>query len=692
MSEEARPARANRALVDLALLRAELGLLLSEVDAALGAADEEAAGALLARARATAPGALGEEGAAALFLNAPVGQATIDPAGTLHAANAGVLRLFGIPIEEAAGLGIHRRVPRDARPDWFGLLHTVFDDRRRGEVELPVRLTGGERRWLRVVASPLPEVADRPPRALALFWDVSEERAALARLRQSEAGFRSLIERLPEAVIVHRAGVVHYANPAAGRCFGVAEPVELVGEDVERLVADADLAAARAAWLTAVRTRDAGPTRVGRLCRADGETWVARITDLLVVFDGDWAVVTVAHDLTEQRALQARLMLADRLSNMGTLAAGLAHEINNPLQYMMANTEVVRGELRGLASAVRAGESEPAALADALDEAAGHLADVASGERRVADLVRELRGFSRVSDERTAVSIPAVVRAALRVAGNELQFRARLELDLPGDLPPVYADEGRLFQVFLNLLINAAQAIPPGAADRHRVSVTARGGDGVVVVSVEDTGCGMSSEQVERVFEPFYTTKEVGQGTGLGLAICATIVRGMDGSVEVSSSPGEGSTFRVTLPVLAELDDDVPPLEPAPPPARPRRRRVLLVDDERAIRDALSRALGRRHDVVAVAGAVDAIAVLESDAAFDLVLSDVLMDRGSGADLHNWIALHRPALSRRLAFMTGGAFLPAAAEFVRGVRVPVIEKPVTVEQVEELLSEPPDAG
>jgi PAS domain S-box-containing protein len=679
----------SRALLDAARLRDRLTQLIGDLDGALAACDVDLASAALAEAQQVAPGSLGL-GSHERFLNGPLGQATIDPSGTVHVANAGVIRLLRLPRERVVGHSLAGVLVRGARPQWFEMLHKVFGGGERVVLEVPLAaspIAGTEvgSRWIRVAASPLPGPPGASPKATVLFWDVSEERAALARLRQSEAGFRSLIERLPEAVIVHRNGQVGYANPSAARCFGVAAAVELVGERVEQLVHPEDMTECRTAWLAASRETAAPTPRHVRMRRADRGWWVAEVADLSVLFDGDWSVVTLARDLTEQRALQARLMLTDRLSNMGTLAAGLAHEINNPLQYMTANTQVVRADLAELAVELRAGtvRNEKAALR--LEEAGVCLSDVAAGEQRVGELVRELRGFSRVSDRQVPVDVAAVVKAALRVVGNELHFRARVVVDLPDTMPRVMADEGRLFQVFLNLLVNAAQAIPAGDADAHRVQVTTETVGQQVIVRVSDTGCGMDMDQAAHIFEPFYTTKDVGEGTGLGLAICASIVRGIGGDIEVASRPGEGSVFSVRLPVDPREKTQQGEAASAPVRRVSARCRVLVVDDEPAIRKALSRALGTRHEVVGAGSARDAVALLEDDDAFDLVLSDVLMDRGGGPELHDWLEAHRPALRERLVFMTGGAFMPRAAAFVEKVDRPVLDKPIRVDDVERIL-------
>ena len=246
-------------------------------------------------------------------------------------------------------------------------------------------------------------------------------------------------------------------------------------------------------------------------------------------------------DITEQRELQGRLLLADRLASMGTLAAGVAHEINNPLSFVIANAGLLGEVLPRLAS-----DGDEKALAEASDL----LNDVKDGAERVRKIVRDLKMFSRPEDTKSgAVDVRQVLESSINMAWNEIRHRARLVKDYGADTI-VEGNDAQLGQVFLNLLINAAQAIPEGNADQNEIRVVTRldpGDDTRIQVQIQDTGGGIPAAVLPRIFDPFFTTKPVGMGTGLGLSVCHGIVAKLGGDIKVDSKPGIGTTFSVLL-------------------------------------------------------------------------------------------------------------------------------------------------
>jgi nitrogen-specific signal transduction histidine kinase/CheY-like chemotaxis protein len=381
--------------------------------------------------------------------------------------------------------------------------------------------------------------------------------------------------------------------------------------------------------------------------------------------------LAVVEDVTEKKRLEAQLMLADRMASVGTLAAGVAHEINNPLAFILANLEFALAELRG--TSVDA--DIPRALSEARD-----------GGLRVREIVRDLKAFSRAdAEEREAVDLRRVLQSALGLAQNEIRHRARLEVEV-GDVPKVVGSEHRLGQVLLNLLINAAQSIPEGHANDHVVrAVTATAPDGRASVTVSDTGSGIPAEVLPRIFDPFFTTKPVGVGTGLGLSICHGIVSGLGGEILVESTPGKGSRFTVLLP---RAPDDARPAspEPARPAAPPRRGRILIVDDEALVGRAVTRILSQQHEVVARTSARAALDDVAAGQTFDLVLCDLMMPDMTGMELHARLREVAPALADRTVFLTGGAFTPTAREFLARVRNARIEKPFEPDQLRALVA------
>lgn len=381
-------------------------------------------------------------------------------------------------------------------------------------------------------------------------------------------------------------------------------------------------------------------------------------------------------DVSGQHLLQARLALTERLASVGTLAAGVAHEINNPLAWITSNLQFALEELARV-------KLETAHLS--LDEVSDALNDARAGADRVSTIVRDLKVFSRAPDEQTGlVDVRRVLESAVTMARNEIRHRANLERRFD-EVPLVKGNEGKLSQVFLNLLINAAHALPEGdVANQSIVLSTGEDKDGNAVVKVRDTGRGIDAEVLPQIFDPFFTTKPVGQGTGLGLAICHSIVSSLGGSIQVESTPGRGSTFKVTLPRAAveSRKSPVPSLAPALVP----RGVVALIDDEPSVLVALQRLLVPFHEVKTFTEpklALEALPGLRPD----VIFCDVMMPEMSGTEVYHRLRASHPVLAERLVFMTGGAFSESARDFLDQAQRPILDKPFTAEGVRHMANE-----
>jgi signal transduction histidine kinase len=372
----------------------------------------------------------------------------------------------------------------------------------------------------------------------------------------------------------------------------------------------------------------------------------------------------------ERRKMQEQLLISDRMASVGLLAAGTAHEINNPLASVLANLDLALRHVEELGR-----ERDNSERLTALRE---ELSDARESSERIRQIVRDLKLFSRADEEqKAAVDVRRVLESSLRMAQNELKHRARLVKDyIP--VPPVLGNESRLCQVFLNLLINAVQSMPEGHAEENEIGVsTGVDAAGRVQVSIRDTGSGMSQAVVKRLFTPFFTTKPVGVGTGLGLSICHRIVKTFGGDITVESTPGLGSTFNVHLPVAEAA---VPAVRTAelvqrtiPEPAR--RGRVLVVDDEPMVSTALRRVLAEDHDVVELNKAQDALARVQVGERFDVIVSDLMMPAMTGMDLYEALQKSVPEQASKMIFLTGGAFTARARTFLDTVPNLRIEKP-----------------
>ncbi len=379
--------------------------------------------------------------------------------------------------------------------------------------------------------------------------------------------------------------------------------------------------------------------------------------------------------LAELERTQEQLVMADRRVAVGRLAAGVAHEVNNPMASLSGNLEYVAAEVETLQSALTAmGTTE--AVTGSLSEVARALADCRRGARRVVHIVRSLKTFARDDeDTREALPLERPVEAAIDMAMHEIKHRARLVRRYV-EVAHVEANEVRLSQVFLNLLINAAHAIPDGDADLHEIRITLDvDREGRAIAEVSDTGCGMSPEVMARIFDPFFTTKAIGVGSGLGLSISRNIVQRLGGEISVRSQPGQGTTFRLTFPSCPSPRDPGPERMAKPPPGLAGMR-LLVVDDDPDVSEAIHRLLAGDANVVTASGGREALDLLSRGEPFDAVLCDLMMPDVSGPELHDALAARRPEVLARTIFMTGGVFTDSARAFVERWGGPLLDKPL----------------
>jgi signal transduction histidine kinase len=416
---------------------------------------------------------------------------------------------------------------------------------------------------------------------------------------------------------------------------------------------------------------------------ADPTTAIDADAHLKKPFDPQMLVATVGDLLLarEDRELQSRIAQTDRLASLGTLAAGVAHEINNPLAYVLLNIDYARSEVAELARDSGGDRGREVRLA--LDR-------VSEGAWRIRDIVRGLRTFSRPESETTApLQLAKVLEATLAMIQNEIRHEAHLVREFE-PVPDVVGNEARLGQVFLNLLMNALQALPEGRAAQNEIRVVVRSPTAeFVVVEVHDNGAGIPAGMRAQIFEPFFTTKPIGVGTGLGLAICHGIVTSLGGTISVESEPGFGSIFRVELPAApstagatATLGVTDPPPQLAPPTVR---GRILVIDDEPMVCSSLVRMLAGEGDVVAVPSAREALDRIASGERFDVLLCDVMMPGMDAPALHDELCKVAAAQADRMVFMTGGAFTTRAREFLERVPNARVDKPFDVAALRSLV-------
>jgi PAS domain S-box-containing protein len=387
------------------------------------------------------------------------------------------------------------------------------------------------------------------------------------------------------------------------------------------------------------------------------------------------AVLAIDTDITGKKTLETQLMVSDRMASVGTLAAGVAHEINNPLAAVMANLDYIADSLGRMTEGDVASMSPGMRDAWIRDEIKTPLDDAVEAAQRVRFIVRDLKIFSRSPNDvaRGPVNVETIMESSLRMAWNEIRHRANL-VKRYGRVPEVEGNEARLGQVFLNLVVNAAQSLPPGQAEQNEIRVTTRVEGERVIIEVSDTGVGIPPQIIGRIFDAFFTTKAVGVGTGLGLAICQRIITDMGGALTVESELGKGTTFRVSVPAARKAESDV--IAPAVQvPVAARRGRILVVDDEELVLRSVRRILSQEHDVLAMVSAEEALAVCVGGEKFDLILCDLMMPDMTGMDFHRELSLVAPEQADRMIFITGGAFTEKARAFLSETPKEHLEKP-----------------
>lgn len=511
-------------------------------------------------------------------------------------------------------------------------------------------------------------------RGLVLFLgDVTEQHLAFETLRRSEERLRSVVESIPEAIFITEGTTITYANPAFFLMFDTparspAPPLDVLAfihpEDTARFQGSVD----------GLCPGEPAHSEY-RITTMDGRKLTLETSALAVDIDGKRAVLWIGQDVTQRKELEAQLLAADRLAVLGTLAAGMAHSINNPLSYLLLNLEHLSRRLGDLHT-----------QRDYYSEARVRLAEAHDGAERVAKVVRQMRSLSRAKTSAPGpVDVRAVIDNVVAMIGNEIRYRGQLTVRCKAS-PRVWAREGELEQAFLGLLLYVARSLPEqGDSEREIVVATGVDEPHKAIVTVSDGQLVISAETSARAFDPFAS----GEAAGLGLAMCQAVLTSLDGHLEIQSSPSAGTTFRVVLPehdtnAAAESRRSLPPLASVihvPSTSA----RVLVVDDDPGVASTLRAMLQAHHEVTSVESAREGLRLLLAKPEFDVVFCDLVMPEISGIDLYHSLERARSPHVDRIVFMTGGVFTPEAERFLASVPNLRVEKPFSLARVEQLL-------
>jgi PAS domain S-box-containing protein len=586
---------------------------------------------------------------------------TLDAQGTVTSANDATCHVFDAPREELLGRPIARWVDASDRDAVAAAIRDAGVGRGH-RFECGVERANGDRRRLFATTTPIRH-SGRVTGVLVLARDVTAHLERDAALARSEARYTDLVESASDAIFtVDSDGKFTSVNRALEMATGKAR-AELLGVHFDTVIDPRDRDEMRRTLSEALQGRRKRSEL--RYLDANG---VARPAAMLAspVAEGDVivGVLGVVRDVGEEKLLVEQLVQQEKLAAIGQLVSGVAHELNNPLASVMAFSQLVLTNV-----------GDDAERDDALRT-------IHSEAKRAAKIVSNLLTFARQHPpQRTTTSVNDVIanvlemrRYALRVHGVELEER------LDPALPAIWADPFQLQQVFLNLVGNAEQALR-GWQGEQRISVVTEARGGRILATVRDSGPGIPVAEIDRVFNPFYTTKAIGKGTGLGLSVSDGIVREHGGSIRVEST-GQGASFVVELPIVAPPGAE--PSQPAQPETRASAGRVLtmlVVDDEPAIRSAIVRYFAGLGHVVDSAGTgSEAHALLESRR-YDALLLDLRMPDTSGDAIYRELLERDPTHASRVIFLTGDVQSDSTQRFIQDSGRASVMKPFTFDEL-----------
>jgi two-component system, cell cycle sensor histidine kinase and response regulator CckA len=526
---------------------------------------------------------------------------------------------------------------------------------------------------LSIAATPIEGSEDS---VLGMLSDLRASRSVEDAVRRAEERFESLVECMLASVWILRRRRVIYANRAAADLFGVDRSL-LIGVDVAELFHPEDVPAL-AEHLERVERGEVVLPHEYRAMARDRSILVLELSSVTLIYDNEPTVLSFGRDVTERKREEQRLLQADRLSALGMLASGMAHAINDPLTYVLLNLDHLSRCLPGLAGNL-----------DSLPDTMARLAEAREGADRMATIVKRMRSFARTDESSNRVlDLRAVLESVVDLVGHEVHHRGKLTTRFE-NVPPVLANESKVEQICLGLLLFAAQMLPDDAAQQREVRLSLEADERqFAVLEIVCEGCNVTESDVQNLFDPFSASDD-GKVLGFGLNVCSGLVEQLGGQIEAELLPGTGLLLRTAIPCvsLQRLTETKLPSSPpsSMPPLPGGKARVLVVDDDPGVGRALRLMLEQEHDVKSLVKPREALQELLSDSGYDLVFCDLMMPDLSGMDIYQVLRFNRPGYEAKIVFMTGGAFTPSARRFLAQIPNQRIEKPFNLHSLQRLV-------
>lgn len=511
-------------------------------------------------------------------------------------------------------------------------------------------------------------------RATSIVRDITERKKAEAALRQSEEKLRLMFESVTDGITVtNMNGAIIDLNDRTVQLHGFSSKDELLGKSAFELIDPLDQKKA-AAFMQKTLEEGAVMGIEYTFLKADGSKFPGELSASVMRDESDNPVgfIAITRDITEhkraeekEKQLQQELTLASRLASVGQMASGIAHEINNPLTGVIGFSDLLMKK-------------------DLPEDIKKDVEVIQEGAQRVASITRRMLTFAHQHEpERTSVNINEIIETTLATRAYEMESsNIQVTTQLASDIPLTSGDAGQLQQVFLNIILNAEMEMKL-AHGRGNLMVKMEKIDNTIRVSFKDDGPGIPRKNLDRLFDPFFTTRDLDKGTGLGLSICYSIVTQHGGKIYARSRLGKGATFFVELPVVTK-EEQLKMAEPAAEVSKTLSgARILVVDDDTIVQEFLTTILTEEgHQVEIVENGDDALERVDSED-YDVILLDIRLPGMSGIELYRYMQKTAKSLARRVVFITGDTMSTDTMDFLATAGAPYIAKPFDAEQLKK---------
>jgi two-component system cell cycle sensor histidine kinase/response regulator CckA len=507
---------------------------------------------------------------------------------------------------------------------------------------------------------------------LALFKHDTREKLYVAEQR-----YRSVMENASCGIfIIDQEGIISDLNKQAELIFGDQRAQLIDNNFITRVhPEEQDYAAVQIQKL--LTEKRIGPN-IGRIMQPSGVIRDVEFSAVCIDNKDEKLIFSILNDITERNRLREQTLLSDKLSTVGTLAAGIIHEINNPMTFLLANLEYINKQIQVVMHDKKKQQDFLQKLNEIIEESI-------QGVQSVNTIIKDLKGFARVDYKHfVPANVHEAISVAIHMAHSQYKNKAKLETDFAVDMPLLMLDVNKLEQVILNLIVNAAQAMDNSNYCNNLICIKTTKEINAIRIDISDTGIGISSDILPRIFEPFFTTKPVGVGTGLGLSICYDIVKNMGGEIKVDSVPQKGTVFSIYLPMQLTVSPgaESPKLEPVIETPK----NILVVNDSPALLIIIKRILEKHHQVTTCDSRAALELLVSPKKKFDAIITDLNMPDISGIDIYKYVSKNIPELENRIIFITSGAYTAMMKEFISSINNPLLEKPFTTNQLQQALS------